>query len=279
MLCLALNLNLMKKNSLVFNFFYIGIVLICFLVFESCNTPKNVVYFQNLQKDTDIPALVDNNFELRIRKNDLLDINIVAPDMLTTPLFNGLQSIPTSSGEAGGSTAPSGGFLVDDKGNISMYKLGTVHVEGLTRKELKQKLETDLNIKYAYLKDAVVTVRFLNNHVTILGEVAKPQVLTMPTEKLSLLDALGMSGDITLMGRKDNVLVIRETSTGKQIKRINLTDNSVFTSPFYYLKPDDLIYVEPTQARIKNSGDTQQIIGYVLAGLSIAITILVNLIR
>lgn len=269
----------MKKNSLVFHTFYIGIALICFLAFESCNTPKNVVYFQNLQKDTDIPALVDNNFELRIRKNDLLGINIVAPDLESTPLFNGLQSISTSSGDAGGSTAPAGGFLVDSKGNINMYKLGAVHVEGLTRKELEQKLEKDLNITYAYLKDAVVTVRFLNNHVTILGEVAKPQVLAMSTEKLSLLDAIGMSGDITLMGRKDNVLVIRETSTGKQFKRINLTDNSIFTSPFYYLMPDDLIYVEPTQARIKNSGDTQQIIGYVLAGLSIAITVLVNLIR
>lgn len=265
----------MKKNSLTLN---ILVILSCTILY-SCTPVKNVVYFENLQKDTELHNVVNNNLELRIRKNDLLDINIIGPDPATTPLFNGLQSIPTSSGEAGGSTAPSGGFLVDSKGNISMYKLGTVHVEGLTRKELKQKLETDLNITYAYLKDAVVTVRFLNNHVTILGEVAKPQVLTMSTEKLSLLDALGMSGDITLMGRKDNILVIRETSTGKQFKRINLTDNSVFTSPFYYLKPDDLVYVEPTRARIKNSGDTQQIIGYVLAGLSIAITILVNLLR
>jgi len=151
-----------------------------------------------------------------------------------------------------------------------MYKLGTIHVEGLTRNELKNKLQTDLS---PYLKDAVITIRFLSNHVTILGEVVRPQVLTMVNEQLPLLDAIGQSGDLTITGRRDNILVIRETDAGKQFKRINLNDNSIFYSSFYYLKPDDVVYVEPTKAKITSTSQRQQIIGYALSGITILITI------
>ena len=99
----------------------------------------------------------------------------------------------------------------------------------------------------------------------------------MSTEKISLLEALGMTGDITIGGRRDNILLIRETPTGKQFKRLNLTDNSIFRSPFYYLKPDDVVIIEPTKGKIKNSGTTPQTIGYLLSGLTIIITLLLNL--
>src|SRR5205085_7697992 len=105
-----------------------------------------------------------------------------------------------------------------------------IHVEGLTRTELKQKLEKDLA---PYLKDAIISIRFLNNRVTVLGDVLKPGVVTISNEQISLLEALGEVGDLTLSGRRDNILVIRETDTGKQFKRINLTDNSLLSSPFY----------------------------------------------
>ena len=246
------------------------------IIFGACTPAKNVVYFQNLQKDTNIPML-DSNFELKIRKNDLLNISIISPDPVSTPLFNGVQNTAATLDEPGGKSGDTGGgYLVDQSGNIIIYKLGAVHAEGLTRNELKTQLQRML---VPYLKDAVVTVRFLSNHVTILGEVAHPQVITMPSEKLTLLEALGMSGDVTITGRKDNILVIRDNPTGKQLKRINLTDKSIFSSPFYYLRPDDVVYVEPSQIKIKNSGDAPQTIGYVLTGISIAITLLLNLLR
>lgn len=237
-----------------------------------------MVYFENMPRDTELRNVVDDHFELKIRKDDLLGITIISPDPVSTPLFNGIQNTSASLGTttSGGSSTGNTGYLVDNEGNIIIYKLGTIHVEGLTRNQLKLKLQRELA---PYLKDAVITVRFLNNKVTVLGEVVRPQVITMPTEKLSLLDAIGMSGDIPITGRKDNVLVIRETPSGKQFKRVNLTDNSIFNSPFYYLKPDDVVYVEPTMVKIKNSSNTPQIIGYVLTGLSILITLVLNLRR
>ncbi|HEY8688110.1 MAG TPA: polysaccharide biosynthesis/export family protein [Chitinophagaceae bacterium] len=212
--------------------------------------------------------------ELKIRKNDLLSIIIISPDPVSTPLFNGSQGTSTSSGASSGTSGstPAGGYLVDKDGNIVMYKLGVIHVEGLTRSELKYKLQKDLS---PYLKDAVVTIRFLSNHITVLGEVAHPQVLTIPNEQIPLLEAIGQSGDLTITGRRDNILVIRETPNGKQFKRLNLTDNSIFNSPFYYLKPDDVVYVEPTKLKINSSGNTPQIIGYALSGISIFFTLLI----
>jgi Periplasmic protein involved in polysaccharide export len=270
-----LTLN-MKIKSFRRHIFYLGIILGSLIIFNSCAPVKNVVYFQNLQKDTTLHNIVNNNFELKIRQNDLLGINIISPDPLSTPLFNGVQGTSTASSVGNTSGASSGGFLVDKKGNITVYKLGTIHVEGLTRAELKYRLEKDLA---PYLKDAVVTIRFLSNRITLLGEVAKPGVVTMPNEQISLLEAIALSGDLTFTGRRDNILVIRETEAGKQFKRLNLSDNSIFYSPFYYLKPDDVVYVEPTKAKIKNGNQNQQIFGFILSGLSIFITILAYLRR
>lgn len=263
----------MEKNSFSQHILYLFIAVECIGGLGSCTAPKNVIYFQNLQKDTNLPVLVDNNFELKIRKSDLLYISIASPDPLSTPVFNAPQGSLTSSGTQGGGTAAINGYQVDNNGNITIYKIGAIHAEGLTRNELKLKLQKELS---PYLKDVLVTIRFLSNHITMLGEVSKPQVITMADEKISVLEAIGMSGDLTITGRRDNVLVIRETPTGKQFKRLNLTDNSIFTSPFYYLKPDDVVYVEPTSLKIKNSGNGPQTIGYLLTGLSIAITLLLN---
>lgn len=261
----------MKKNSWILIFF-----LSTFIILGSCTTPKNVVYFQNVKKDNPIYGLVDNNFELKIRKNDLIGINIISPDPMTTPLFNGVQSAATSSTDLGGPVGSKDGYLVDNKGNITLYKLGAVHVEGLTRTQLKQKLQRDLS---PYLKDAVISIRFLNNKVTMLGELARPQVLTMADDQLSIVEAIAQSGDLTFTGRRDNILVIRETAQGKEFARLNLTDNSIFTSPFFYLRPDDVVYVEPTEFKINSTAQTQQLVSYILSGVTILLTALTLLLR
>lgn len=266
----------MKKNSLYFHLFNIFAVIVFLIALASCTPAKNVVYFQNVPQNVTIPALVDNNLELKIRKNDLINISIISPDPVTTPLFNGIPGSSSSGTSSTPSSAVNGGHLVDNKGNITIYKLGVIQVEGLTRNELKQKLQKDLS---PYLKDVVVNVTFLNNRVTILGEVSKPQVLTMTTEQLTLLEAFGMAGDILISGRKDNILLIRETPTGKEFKRLNLTDNSIFNSGYFKLRPDDVVYVEPTEVKIKNSGNAPQTIGYLLTGISIALTLILNLLR
>lgn len=264
----------MKKSFLPLNALYIPVIICSILFFGSCTPVKNVVYFENLQRDSILRNTATSNFDLKIRKNDLLYIGIVSPDPVSTVLFNAPQGAATTSSSSESGHSGTNGYLVDNNGNITLYKLGSIHVEGLTRNELKQRLQRELA---PYLKDAVVTVRFLSNRITVLGEVASPQVISLPNEQISILEAIAKSGDLTFTGRRDNILVIRETAEGKQFKRLNLNDKSIFSSPFYYLQPDDIVYVEPTKYKISNAGQNQQIIGYILSGLTILITILINL--
>ncbi|MEO6221004.1 MAG: polysaccharide biosynthesis/export family protein [Ginsengibacter sp.] len=230
--------------------------LILFLNLVSCTPAKNTTYFQNLQKDTTLRNLVNKNFETKIQKADLLGIAVasMSPD---NTIYNAPQN--TSGNLAG--------YLVDENGNISYIKLGLLHVEGLTKKELKAKLEKDL---VQYLREAIVSVGILNRHVTMLG-ASGPQVLPITLENMTILDALASSGDIGEKGRTDNILVIREKDEGKEFKRLNLTDNSIFYSPYFYLQPNDIVYVEP--AKVK-AAKTAQIISYITAGISFALLII-----
>jgi polysaccharide export outer membrane protein len=149
-----------------------------------------------------------------------------------------------------------------------------IHVEGMTRDELKNKLLKDLSP--AYLKEPVITVNFVNHKVTVIGE-NHASIVNMVNEKLTLLDALVAGGGIDKNSRKDNVLVIRDNGTDKQFKRLNLNSSSIFNSPFYYLRPDDIVYIEPKKEKTATS--TQQVIGYVTAGLSFVFIVLDRIIK
>lgn len=244
------------------------------LAFSSCSTPKNSYYFKNLPRDTSINTTISRQQESVIRKTDQLGITISSLNPEEDKVYNA-AALSLGSTTAG---AGSGGYLVDMNGNIQLHRLGNIHAEGLTRRELKNKIETDIK---PYLKDPVITVKYLNRKVTVIGEVGKPQVVGMPEEQLSILEVLGASGDITQLGKKDNLLIIRETETGKQFKRLNLEDHSVFTSEWYYLKPDDVVYVEPNDKVIKDEKRqrTQQTVSLALSGLSLAIIILNSLLK
>jgi polysaccharide export outer membrane protein len=244
------------------------------LFFASCTTPKNSYYFKTLPRDTSINTTVNRLTESVIRKNDQLSINISSLNPEEDKVYNAV--VPVLGTAVAGGTPP--GYLVDMNGNIQLHRLGSIHAEGMTRRELKNKIETDIK---PYLKDPVVTVRYLNRRVTVMGEVGRSQVVPMPEEQLSILEVLGTSGDITQLGKKDNILIIRETETGKQFKRLNLEDHSVFTSEWYYLKPDDVVYVEPNDKVVKDEKRqrTQQTIALAMSGLSLAIIILNSLLK
>ncbi len=250
-------------------------LLICSLaaiLFNSCATPKNAYYFKNLPRDTSINTTVSRLAESVIRKNDQLAITISSLNPDEDKVYN---AAALSLGSGGGGN---NGYLVDMNGNIHLHRLGNIHAEGITRSALKNKIETEIK---PYLKDPVITVRYLNRRVTVMGEVSKPQIIPMPEERLSILEVLGASGDITLLGKKDNVLIIRETETGKQFKRLNLEDHSVFTSEWYYLKPDDVVYIEPNDKKVNDEkrARTQQTVSLAISGLSLAIIILNSLLK
>ena len=241
----------------------LGILLAVFIIFfSSCETTKKVTYFQNIPKDTTLHNLVSKNWEATIQKADLLSITVASLSPENTAIFNAPQN-------AMGALA---GYLVDEGGNIDFVKLGKLHVEGISRKELKAKLEKELS---PYLKEAVVSVGFLNRHVTLMGAVA-PQVLPMAVDNMTLLDALAAGGDIGTKGRPDNILVIREKDNGREFKRLNLTDESIFYSPYFYLQPNDIVYVEPVKEKRQN---TTRIVSYVTAGISFAIFVIDRIIK
>ncbi len=237
-------------------------IVILLINFTSCTSAKKTTYFQNLQKDTTLRNLVSKDFETKIRQSDLLSIAVASrsPDVA---FYNAPQS---SSGILSG-------YLVDENGNIPFIKLGTLHVEEMTKKELKAKLERDL---VPYLKDVIVSVGILNRHVTMIG-AAGPQILPITIENMTILDALASSEDIGEKGKTDNILVIREKGAGeKKFKHLNLTNSSIFYSPYYYLQPNDIVYVEP--AKVK-AADTAQIISYITSGVSFILLILNQLFR
>lgn len=255
--------------------FQIIILVISLAALFSCKTTKNSYYFQNLQRDTTIKTAVAASVESKIKKNDQLSIVISSLNPQEDAVYNAAAlSLGMSTAGSGASV----GYQVDAKGEIQVHRIGNLKAEGMTRKELKSKLESSLS---PYLKDPVVTVRYLNHRVTILGEVVKPQVISMPEERMSLLEVLGASGDVTPFARRDNILVIRETESGKQFKRLNLENHSIFTSDWYYLKPDDVVYVEPNDKKVNEEKrtKTQQAISIGLSALSVAIIILDRIIK
>jgi polysaccharide export outer membrane protein len=236
-----------------------GFILLVFL--SSCTTTKNANYFQGITKDTTITNLVSKDFEPRIQKGDLLSITVSSLSPENTAIYNAPQNIQ------GAAT----GYLVDGNGNINFFKLDTLHVEGMTRKELKSTLEKDLT---PYLAQTVVAVGFLNRHVTMIGALS--QVLPMPNDNMTILDAIAAAGDIGEKGMKDDVLVIREKDNSKEFKKLNLTDESIFHSPYFYLQPNDIIYVKPVK---KKNDNTFKIVSYVTAGISFVFLILDRFIK
>ena len=236
---------------------------------SSCGNVKNLQY---LQGPLDTAKL--RNYEIpeaRIQKGDLLGITVYSEDpAATAAVINQAPTMSSATPTTGGST-PSPGYLVDQRGNIQLFKLGILPVEGKTQKELSDTLAT-LYVQDSLLRNPYVEVRFLNFKVTLLGEVSNPGAYSTPTDKVSVLDAIALAGDITATGRKDNVLVIREIEGVRQFGRLDLGKTDVFLSPYYFLKQNDLVVVDVGKNK---SAVNDQIF---LRNISIATTLISTLI-
>lgn len=237
------------------------VVFIAFL--SSCSTAKNSLYFKGIKNDTTLLNVVSKNFESKIQAGDLLSIIVSSLSPENTVLYNAPQNAE------GAAT----GFLVDSTGDIDFLKLGSIHVAGMTRRELKQKLQNDL---VPYLAQTVVAVGFLNRHITLIGAIS-PQVLLMPNDHMTILDAIASAGDIGDRGKKDDVMVIREKGNSKVFKKLDLTNESIFYSPYFYLQPNDIVYIKPEEKRQK-IGATQ-IISFVTTGISLYLLIFTRIFK
>ena len=245
--------------------------LVVFFSIIGCTNSRKAIYFNNLSDTTFTSAFVEN--QLVIQKNDLISISVSSLNPDASMVFN-TPNLPTvTTTTANGSTTQMTGYLVNSEGVIQFPVLGTIRATGLTKKQLSDTLVKKLVTK-KLLVDPIVSIRFLNFRVTVMGEVARPTVITVANERISLLEAIGLAGDLTIYAKRDNVLLIREENGEKIIRRINLNSNEIFTSEFYYLKPNDIIYAEPNNAKITASSNTRQILPIVLSALSFVAIIL-----
>ncbi|MBB1284654.1 polysaccharide biosynthesis/export family protein [Flavisolibacter sp. BT320] len=228
-----------------------------------CQPVKNTAYFQTLSKDTVLRNTTTRNFDLAIKPGDILSIAIASASSELSASFN---TAPAGEGS-------NGGYLVDKLGNIELYKLGSIKVAGMNKAALQDKLRQELT---PYLKDPVVTVRFANHRATVLGAVGNPGVIPLSAEGVTVLEAIGQSGDLAENSKRDKVLVIRQTDEGKVFHFLNLLDHSVFTSPYFYLQNEDVVYVEP-ETKKEKIGPTQ-VFSYIISGISI-LSLIISRIR
>lgn len=248
------------------NKFFISLVLLPALVLTGCVDTREVVYFNGVP-DSQIPGKTAVP-ESPIQKNDILSITVSSLNPEATAIFN-----PPSAGTS--SSPEQAGYLVSSDGTIQFPFLGSIKADGLTKEQLKAEITRRLEEKQL-LKDPIVTIRFLNYRVTVLGEVRNPSVLTIPNEKISLLQAIGMAGDLTINARRDNVLIIREEAGVKTLKRLNLNSDELLSSPYYYLMSNDIVYVEPNKNAIKSTrlNSSQMWVSVTIGFLSLAIILL-----
>ena len=236
----------------------------------SCGNAQKATYF-NSQGDARIVSNVQIP-QTNIQPNDILGISVSSLNPEASAIFNTPNFSYANASTASGATLQATGFLVDANGDIQFPILGSVKAAGLSANQLRLKI-TDSLINRKLLVDPIISVRLLNFKVTVLGEVAHPTVVNVVNEKVTLLEALGLAGDITIYGKKDHVMVIREEEGIKTIKYLDLNSSELFTSPYYYLKSSDIVYV----ARISSSTQSTQIIPIVLSVLSIAAIIITRI--
>jgi polysaccharide biosynthesis/export protein len=242
----------------------------------SCVDTRKTTYFNDIQN-----GVYKTSYEAAqpiIHKNDLLSIYVSSLNADASLIYNAPSLPSTTSASANGNATQNVGYLVNEEGKIQFPVLGDMKAEGLTIKQLNDNITDSLNTR-KLLVDPLVTIRFLNFRVTVLGEVGKPTVITVPNEKISILEAIGLAGDLTIYGKRDNVLLIREEEGKKIVRRIDLNSPATLTSAFYYLKSNDVIYVEPDKNKVASVSNFRQLLPAIIAAMTVLVVVADRLIK
>jgi polysaccharide export outer membrane protein len=260
----------MKQSSIL----AIMAALLGMFFLASCTNTKKVIYLNDLS-DADSTALKEAQivFENKIQKNDQLWITVGGSNPIDLGVLNSATGVVAgaAAGMGGSGSNSMLGYLVEADGTIKIPYVGKVQAEGLTRTELEKKL-TELLVDYT--KNPVVNVRFLNYFYSVLGEVTRPGRVNMANERTTILEAITMAGDITFLGRSDNLLVIREENGVRTFGRVSLLSKELFKSPYYYLRNNDVIYVEPVKSKFISRAGVPQYVTLTAVGLSLILTII-----
>lgn len=257
------------------------VAILAVMFMDSCTTSKQVPYMQNI--DSISLAASQYLYDARIKPKDALHITVHTTDPAVAAPFNLTVSRNLGSD---GSLATGGGslqsYLVENDGTINFPVIGRISVVGLTKKECETLIEQKVAPYLAKTEKPVVTVRMASFRITLIGDFSSPKVVPVTTEKMSILEAMASGGDLTLYGKRQNVLLIREDATGrKSIHRIDLTDANFINSPYYYVQQNDIIYVEPNATKAKNSALGQSVtiwFSFISIATSVA-SLLVNVLK
>lgn len=227
------------------------------LLLSACNSYKNVPYFQNINRAADTREQIENFSPLTIQPSDILSVIVTNANPLAYM----------------DSTNRTVGYLVDHKGNIDMPLISKVKVSGLTTPEAAEHIK---NLLKNDLKDVAVNVRMINFKIAVFGDVGKPDVFKIASERVTLPEALSMAGDLNITARRTDVLLIRELDGKREYIPLDLTKSAIFHSPYYYLKNNDVIYVQPDKTKYATVDGSYRNWSLILSGLSIVAIILSN---
>jgi len=246
------------------------VYLIILISVWSCGSTNKYLYFNNLQKgEADDTSYIH---PLIIQSGDVLQVTVTTIDPTISGLFN-----PNSNIAGAAINNPiQQGYLVDRDGNIELPLVGKIYVKGKSTSEINEAVKEELG---KTIKNAFVATRLVNFKISIIGDVARPGTFNVPNERLSILDALSLAGDLNISAVRDDVMIIRETNGKKRYISINLNDRSTLASPNFYLANNDVIYVKPGPTRVFGNSRGFQIFPYVSSVISLLLVIYATLLR
>lgn len=229
------------------------IISLLLLVFTGCKTAteNNLSYFRNLGDSTSGVMPQNTGYDIKIVPEDELSIMVSSSVPEATARFNQTQTNYATRGEFSAQPTPRiQTYIVDKQGDIVMPVLGKIHVGGMTTREIEEMIKTRVA---ATVNDPFVRVELMGFYINVMGEVKNPHRIRVDSERFTLLDALSAAGDLTEFGERNNVIIIREENGQQTYQRMNLADTNIFSSPYFYMQQNDVVYVEPNQIRIDNS--------------------------
>lgn len=249
--------------------------LIVFILLQSCTKSRDVYYFYGLgnEKTESVAEDVDNPI---IHNGDQLSIFVNSPNLELATYYNmtNYSAVQLNSIQQLQSANPMLGYMVEENGQINFPKLGNITVSGMHRKDLQRLLEEKLK---DLIKDPVVTVRCINFRITVLGEVAKPGTYHVPYHNLNILQGLGLAGDLTINGVRNEVVLIRKTEKGEQSVLLDLTSKDLIRSPYFYMQSGDVLYVKPNRTRINTSSTFFQVWPTVVSAITLLVLVVTNI--
>ena len=247
--------------------FFLAIVSFCF----SCTSYKDVPYFQDLNQNSVTTQDLTNFSPLIIQPGDILGINVTSLNPAASDVFN--YNLNRVNGDNIDKTPQNAviGYLVDLRGNIRTPYLGEIKAAGYNTTELNDLLQTKLQ---TYLSKPIVNIRILNFKVSVMGDVLRPDVYTINAEKATIPEVLAMAGDLNVTAVRNNIMLIREIDGKREFIPIDLTSKKLFSSPYYYVKNNDIIYATPNKSKVQAAGTGLQKAGIIISALSVIAIVL-----